>query len=56
MADCIYDLWVTHWEFKVCNQPKKSRLKVVNFSEKMRNELKRMRNLFFDFYDFDFSS
>ena len=33
MADCIYNLRVTHLNFQACHQPK-----VVKFTEKMRNE------------------
>ena len=33
MADCIYNLRVTHLNFQACHRPK-----VVKFTEKMRNE------------------
>ena len=50
MADCIYNLRVKHRD----TYQKKSRSKVVKFTGKMHNELKRMINQFSDLYDFYF--
>ena len=50
MADCIHNLRVTHLDFQVRHQPKKNRSNVVKVTENMRNELKRMKYQFSDFY------
>ena len=44
MANCIHNLQCDDWIFKCVTNQKKSRLKVVKFTENMRNELKRMKN------------
>ena len=48
MADCIYNSRVTKLDFQIYNRPKKCYSTVVKFTEKMRNEQKRMKNQFFD--------
>ena len=45
----IYNLRLPHRDFQVL-PTKKIRSKVVKFTEKVLNELKRMKNQFFDFY------
>ena len=53
MADYIYNLrWLT-WIFK-CVTDQKNRSKMAKFTRKMRNELKRMKNQFSDFFGFYF--
>ena len=47
MPDTIYNLRVTHRDFQLHNQPKE---KVVKSKEKIRNELKRMKNQIYDFH------
>ena len=53
MADCIYNLRVTQLDYQMYHRPKKSYSTVVKFTEKIRNELKRMKINFpiFRFWD-----
>ena len=54
VADYIYNLQVT-LDFQVCRRPtKKNHSNVVKFIGEMRNELKRLKNQFFDFSIFIF--